>query len=167
MIRNLEKTVVVESPGFEYQANVYYLDRPGAWRRIGFAVFLLTMSGWYFGWDTKLQGDSWPFYFAAMFFCAGMSVYWLFTAIRTLCDRTPKLELDEAGIIDHRGQMIIMWQDVVGLAYAIEYSGRNIRRAVVTLTLRGASGLRECDINVQGLSEPPQAIYARICKFGR
>jgi hypothetical protein len=155
---------------------VYCLDRPGAWGRFGLGILLVLIP------LTLMVAFSIPGVFRAVFpnaprerdfwttaFLAavavgfmGVGVFLLYTAIRTLRDRAPKLEFNEAGIIDHRGRTTIEWRDVVGVGFSVERTGDRIQRAVVTLTVRDASGGHEVEIDLRGLSQPPESIFAQL-----
>ena len=59
----------------------------------------------------------------------GTGVSFLYTAIRALRDRAPKLDFTPAGIIDHRRRNTVQWDRIVSASFAMEKMGDRIKRA--------------------------------------
>jgi hypothetical protein len=158
------------------KVTVYHLDRPGAWGQFGLgallflipftSVVVFAMPGVFFALfpNAPRQPDPWgtTYLGAVALAVMGTGVYFLYTAVRTLRDRAPKLEFTAAGIIDHRGRTTVEWGRIAGVSFFVEKTGDRISRAVITLTVVGEFGTRGVDIDLRGLSRPPESIFARL-----
>jgi hypothetical protein len=163
----------------ENEPTIYYLDRPGAWGQFGLGLLLLVVP------LALMIAFSIPGVFVTLFPDAprerrdplamallaavaiggmGAGIYFLHRAVRTLRDRAPKLEFTSTGLVDHRGQQAIAWQDVVGWGLETRVVGSRVRRAVLTLTLREGAGARGVEIDLRELSQPPESIFAQVNK---
>ncbi len=162
--------------GMRNENTVYYLDRPGAWGQFGLGTLLLlvplsltiafSIPGVFFEVFPNAPKRRNPLGMAIVgagaFGMMGAGVYFLSTAIRTLRDRAPKLEFTAAGVIDYRGQNTVEWARILSARVAVEKMGDRIKRAVMTLVVLGDSGVRGVDIDVKGLSQSPESIFARM-----
>ena len=160
------------------EPTVYRLDHPGAWGWIGLGSLIALVP------LTIIVGCSIPGVFAA--WCPnapkhgpdplgtgllaavavgliGAGVWRVASAVRTLRDRGPKLEFNEHGVIDYRGQAVVAWGQLAGIGYSMYADGYSYR-AALTLTVMDDAGCRAVEVDLRGLSAQPKAIYDHLGK---
>ena len=160
------------------EPTVYRVDRPAAWGQVGLGVLFVLVP------LSLIVAFSIPGVFANLFPNApktrapeavwllaavavgfiGAGAFFLIRAARTLRDDRPKLEFDERGVTDHRGGTTTAWGEVVGISFNSTVTGSRVNRAVITLSVGGAYSRRQVEIDVRGLSEPLETIYAQLTR---
>jgi len=161
------------------ESTSYTLDRPGAWGQFGFGILLVLVP------LSLIVAFSIPGVFQELFPNApkhrdpsmdlvflvvalgimGAGAYFLYKANRTLRDRSPKLEFTPWGVFDRRAQVAIEWKIISATSFAMEKTGDRIRYAKITLTVHFETGARLFDVDVNGLSKPPEAIFRKLQKI--
>lgn len=161
------------------EPTVFYLDLPGAWGQFGLGVLLVSLflvpavafsiPGVFSDFFPNVPKQRDPFttviISAVALALLGFGGHSLYTSVRTLRDRAPKLEFTPTGIIDCRGGNTVEWNRVVGASFSMEKTGDRVNSAVLTLTVLGNFGVHQIHIDPRGLSKSPTAIYNRMIQI--